>query len=296
MAIYTTYDQVGQAEDVSDIISNISPTKTPFQTLIGSDKCSARMFEWQEDALDAVADNAKVEGFEASDVVLTATTMRSNYTQILSDTIKIAATSDAVKTYGRKRETAYQLSKKGAELKRDLEHTLVGLDQAAAVGDAASVPRRMASAYPQIDASVTDDNAAVPRALDEATLLAVNQLLYNEGAEASIFMIKPADALIVADFAKAAGRERDFGGDKKVVNVVDLYVSPFGEQRVVLNRFIKATEALLIDPDMWQLVTLRPWKREVLAKTGDSVKHMLVGEFSLKHNNFKGTGRITDLN
>jgi len=25
MAIYTTYDQVGKAEDVSDIISNISP-------------------------------------------------------------------------------------------------------------------------------------------------------------------------------------------------------------------------------------------------------------------------------
>jgi hypothetical protein len=35
---YQTYDQVGIAEDISDIISNISPTKTPFSTAIGNEK------------------------------------------------------------------------------------------------------------------------------------------------------------------------------------------------------------------------------------------------------------------
>jgi hypothetical protein len=29
MALYTTYDTVGIKEDVSDVISNLSPTKTP---------------------------------------------------------------------------------------------------------------------------------------------------------------------------------------------------------------------------------------------------------------------------
>ena len=79
------------------------------------------------------------------------------------------------------------------------------------------------------------------------------------------------------------------------MNVVDLYVSPFGEQKVILNRFLKATEALLFDPAMWSLVTLRPWTRELLAKTGDNDRHLIVGEFSLKHKNYKGTGRITGL-
>ncbi len=51
MATYTTYDQVGKAEDVSDIISNISPTKTPFQASLKSEKISARSFDWQEDEL-----------------------------------------------------------------------------------------------------------------------------------------------------------------------------------------------------------------------------------------------------
>ena len=44
MAVYTTYDQVGKAEDVSDIITDISPTATPFQSMIKSEKVAARVF------------------------------------------------------------------------------------------------------------------------------------------------------------------------------------------------------------------------------------------------------------
>ena len=103
---YTTYDQVGIAEDISDIITNISPTKTPFQTSIGSEKIDNRLFQWQEDSLRAVADNKALEGFVAADVARTATTLRSNYTQILSDVFRISSTADAVRTYGRAKETA----------------------------------------------------------------------------------------------------------------------------------------------------------------------------------------------
>ena len=49
-------------------------------------------------------------------------------------------------------------------------------------------------------------------------------------------MIKPADAQTVANFAASSGRERDFGTGKTVVNVVDIYVSPYGTYKTVLNR------------------------------------------------------------
>jgi len=52
MATYTSYNQVGKAEDVSDIISDISPTDTPLYSTIRSEKVSARVFEWQEDSLN----------------------------------------------------------------------------------------------------------------------------------------------------------------------------------------------------------------------------------------------------
>ena len=106
MSQFKTYDQVGIKEDVSDVISNISPTTTPFQSLIKTERVNNTVFQWQEDELASVADNAKVEGFTAADVALDPTTMRQNYTQIMSKTINISATADAVSTYGRAKETA----------------------------------------------------------------------------------------------------------------------------------------------------------------------------------------------
>ena len=108
-------------------------------------------------------------------------------------------------------------------------------------------------------------------------------------------MIKPADSLIVAGFAAASGRTRDFETGTKVVNVVDIYVSPFGTQKVVLNRFMKADSALLFDPANWKKAVLRPFTRTLLAKTGDADRHFIVGEFGLKHVNYKASGAITGL-
>lgn len=300
MASFKTYDQVGKKEDISDIISNISPTTTPFQSLLKSEKCSNTVFGWQEDSLTAVADNAQVEGFQASDNSLTPTVLRQNYTQIMSKVVNVTATADAIATYGRAKETAYQLSKKSAELKREVEFHLVGKAQNATVGNGTDTARRFANAFGTdvagaavIDASVTVDTAG---ALTEQDILDVNQKLYEAGSDASYIMVKPADSLIIANFDKAAGRNRTINdGSKSVVNAVDLYVSPFGEQKVIINRFIKATEALVFKPEMWKIVNLRPFTRELLAKTGDSDRHMIVGELSLKHMNYKGTGRITGL-
>lgn len=293
MATYQTYQQIGLAEDVSDVISNISPTKTPFQSSIGSEKTSAKLFEWMEDSLRAVQVNAQVEGFTASDATLTPTVMRSNVTQILEKTIKVSATADAVKSYGRAKETAYQLAKAGEEVKRDLEHAFVGLDQAAVTGDSTTA-RKMASALAQIDAGVAND--AGTAALTEAMVLTLHQELYDNGSDPSMFMIKPADSLITAGFAAVAdSRSRDIRNEKKVVNAVDIYVSPFGELRIVINRFINSGFALMFDPTMWSKVVLRPWTRTMLAKTGDNEMHMLVGEYSLKHKNFKASGTIENL-
>ena len=49
---YTSYDVVGAKEDVSSLITMISPTDTPFTSMIKSEKVNARVFEWQEDSLN----------------------------------------------------------------------------------------------------------------------------------------------------------------------------------------------------------------------------------------------------
>jgi hypothetical protein len=51
MATFTTYNSVGMKEDVSDVISNITPTDTPMYTMIKSQKVQARIYEYMEDTL-----------------------------------------------------------------------------------------------------------------------------------------------------------------------------------------------------------------------------------------------------
>mgnify|MGYP001974068060 CR=1 FL=1 len=79
----------------------------------------------------APAANAQAEGsdFSASAVASTSTARVGNYSQILTKHIQVSKTLDSVSKAGRNSEFAYQMKKKGTELKRDLEHALVGARQ-----------------------------------------------------------------------------------------------------------------------------------------------------------------------
>ena len=101
--------------------------------------------------------------------------------------------------------------------------------------------------------------------------------------------------LRIAAFAAATGRSRDVGDGKKIVNVVNILETPFGTQRVVMNRWLKADNALLTDPDNWRRLVLRNWFRRTLAKTGDATRVQIIGEFSLKHSNFLASVLLTNL-
>ncbi len=308
MALYTSFDVVGLKEDVSDVISNISPTKTPFQSSLGSEKVTQKTFSWQEDTLRSETTNAQLDGFTADDVTITPTTSRSNTCQILAETVKIAGSLDASDSYGRAKESAYQVAKSMAQVKRDLEYAMVGSAQAQVTGSNVTA-RKMASFQAQLHNGGTGSLDADDFVLytggtstqpTEANVLSLLSHIFTYGADPKVIMVTPTNAQVVADFAKAAGRYRTLtsessGRDQRaIVNVVDLYVSPYGEQRIMLNRFLKAKNTLVYDPDMWKKMNFRPWFRETLAKTGDNTTIMIAGEFSLKHKNKQASGAIVE--
>jgi hypothetical protein len=293
---YQFYQQVGVKENISDVISNLSPRKTPMQSALGNEKVTQPLFQWQEDSLRAVAVNAKIDGDDASYVAVVPTVMRSNYTQIFAEAIVVSDRADVISTYGRKREFAYQMAKSAAQVKRDREHALVGTAGVKAAG-AAGTASTMAGFQQQLDATTVQYMGAAT-ALSEAKLVTALQTAFTNGAEPTRIHVTPSNSVVLAAFASAAGRYRTITGpnDKTttLVNVVNLYVSPFGEQKVEINRFQRASNTLIFDPDMWTNVTLRPWERKDLAKTGDSTKAMILGEFSLKHKNFFASAAVID--
>jgi galactitol-specific phosphotransferase system IIB component len=122
---FDTYDSIGEREDLSDVIYNISPTDTPFLSSASKTKATAVLHEWQTDSLAAAsAANAVIEGDEATADAITSTTRLSNSSQIMDKVVTITGTQEAVDKAGRASEIAYQIAKAAKELKRDLESSL----------------------------------------------------------------------------------------------------------------------------------------------------------------------------
>ena len=170
---------------------------------------------------------------------------------------------------------------------------MVGVSQAAVVGSA-SAARKMASADQMITTTL-DAGSNSTDALTEAKLLTLHQTCYEAGSDPSILMVKPADAGIISGFTTASSRTRDFGQSKTLTAAVEVLVTSFGTLRVLINRNQLGSLAYLIDPSMWKQCQLRPFTRTLLAKTGDSDHHFVVGETSLKHSSFASCGKITGL-
>jgi hypothetical protein len=301
MATYQTFQQVGLKENISDIITNLTPTKTPFQSNIGTEKVHNVLFQWQEDSLRSSAQNAQVEGADPTYITATPTVMRNNVTQILNEAVVVSDTADTVTVYGRAKEMAYQMQKSASQVKRDLELSLVGNAQVLVAGNSTTA-RKFNSAQQQVataNITYTGGSIASPVKITEAFLLTNLQACFTSGAEPSRIMVTPSNSVVVAGFASAAGRYRTIPGEKVgdtsgIVNVVNFYVSPFGEQKVEINRFIMAFNTLVYDPKQWSKMILRPWTREALAKTGDATKQMIISEQSLKHKNYAASGFLVE--
>ena len=137
MPTYQTFQQVGIKENISDIIVNLTPTKTPFQSNIGTEKVHNVLFQWQEDSLRSANSNAQVEGADPTFITATPTVMRNNVTQILNEAVVVSDTAETVTVYGRAKEMAYQMQKSASQVKRDLELSLIGSAQTLVTGNVA---------------------------------------------------------------------------------------------------------------------------------------------------------------
>ena len=288
-----TFDQVGKREDVEDIIYDISPTDTPMLTSIGTSTAGATLHQWLQDSLAPVATNANVEGADAGTASTVTQTTKTANTQIFDKVVQFSGTAEAVGTYGRTSDLAYAIAKAGKEIKRDIEHSFVGAGQAGTAGNS-STARQLTSAANQISAATTN-TAGSNRALTEALVLDVAQKVYEKGGDATQMQVTPSHSVVVAGFATASGRQRDFGSSTTVVNAVDILVTPFGTLNVVPNRLLNANTSLILDTEYWSRAVLRPMQTVVLAKTGDSDKRQMLTELTLVCEHDEASGKIDAL-
>ncbi len=297
---FTTFDAKGIREDLSNVITNIAPEETPFMSNIGRESISNSLYEWQTDTLAAAAANKQLEGDDVTSFdAVTATVRLQNYAQISRKTIVLSATEEVVNKAGRRSELAYQIAKRGSELKRDQEFTM--LNGAVAAAGNTTTARGTASLQAFIKTNYDmQTNGANPsyttlpnsartdgnvRTFTETILKNVIQQVWTAGGTPKILMTGPVNKQRVSGFSGIASSRFNIDGGARpatIIGAADIYVSDFGNVQVVPNRFQRERDAFVIDPDYAKLMTLRPYQQVELAKTGDAEKRMLIVEWGHK--------------
>ena len=307
---FTTYDAVGIREDLANTISNISPEETPFMSNVGSENVSNTFFEWQTDSIASTSTTPVINGDDVSSFDATsATTRLGNYTHIRRRTYVIADNLAAVDEAGRADEVAYQVAKRGKELKRDIETVLLD-NNARVAGNSSTAPETAGlGAWIATNDSVGTSGAAptgdgtdarpdgTQRDFTEAMLKDVMQQTWTSGGNPSILMVGAFNKQAVSAFAGIAAQRYMAPSDSPttIVGAADVYMSDFGTLTVVPNRFQRARDAWVLDPEYASVCYLRPIQKVDLAKTGDAEKGMLIGEFGLKVMNEAAHGIVADL-
>mgnify|MGYP003980074197 CR=1 FL=1 len=310
-------DIAGVREDLSDAIYNISPTETPFMSNIGRTKATNIHHEWQTDTLAAVTANNKAQGTDYSQGNVSfdaaAKTVRvGNYTQISAKTAIVSGTAESLIGAGRKSELAYQLATKGKELKRDMENALCGLGIGYLIPTSGTGGQlrglenwistnaghaTTGTTGATVTTPTTDVTDGTQRNITEDLVRAQIQSAWSAGGDPDCMLVGPVNKQnISSQFAGIATLYRDVNsGQATVVGATDMYVSDFGELKIVPSRFSRDRTVSILQKDMWAVAYLRPFKMEKLARTGDAEKRLMLVEYTLEARNEAASAKVADL-
>ena len=309
----------GNRETLSDVVSRITPEDTPIYSLIEKESFKGTHPEWETDALAAPAANIQLEGDEYTFGATTTPTRLGNYTQIMRKEGIISGTQDANDNAGNVEQVKYQKLKKGVELRKDVEFSIVDTNAsvAGATRESGSLSTWITSNASRgagganggyntgtgLTAAPTD---GTQRAFTKTLLDTVMRAGYTNGANFKHLVVSPYVKSVFVTFMSdtnvAAFRyAASSGKDNSIVANADVYEGPFGKVMVHPNRVMAgsatlARNAFLIDPEFLKF----GWFRKIaedkeVAKTGDAKKFVILGEGALKPTNEAGLGVVSDI-
>ena len=310
---FDSYDAVGIREDLSDVITNISPEETPFHTKSAKSRARNTLHEWQTDSLRASAANAHIEGDATAAEARSATTRLGNYTQIFKNAVVVPDTDEGLDKAGRAREIAYQTLKIAKEQKLDIEKAL--FDNNARAAGSSTAARELAGAPAWITTNTdfvtggTTDGAdptgdGTDTRTDETTTLiafsqdrfdGVMQSIWENGGNPdtvylSAFQMNKALAFTGNNNQRSAVQ----AGDETVVKSLAVYVTPWGTVQFMPSRENRSRDVFVLQDNMWECAVLRGTKNVALAKNGDNTTRQVTTELALCSKNEKASGAIYD--
>jgi hypothetical protein len=307
---FTTYQAVGNREDLSNAIYNIDPFDTPVMSAIRRRNVKNRIFDWQTENLPIVnPNNAQVEGFVLANAPAQPTIRQNNVTQISERDATVSGTQEEADAAGKGSEMAHQMALASKVLKSDME-TILCSRQARNDGNDTGPTARTTEAFSHWVARARDKlgnplaaiapgtvttgvpvNAGdafpapgTPVAITEAMLGDAMQQAYTNGASPSLWIVPPGPKRTISTFV-GRSTTQVLVGKTEVVSTIDVIATDFGRIKVAPSRWVPVDVGLLIDPDYAAVAFFRAFRQYLMARTGDAETRMIVVEWGLEMRN-----------
>jgi uncharacterized protein DUF5309 len=306
--VYSVGTAGGNREDLEDMIWDLFVEETYCLSNFDRVQADGVNHEWMLDALAAASVNAQLEGNQEAYTTLANPTRVGNPCQISDKLFLVSRTQEKVAKAGRTSEIQRNAMKKMRELKNDIEFSIVRNN--GAVAASASITTRMSAgmeswivtnvtyasagtgqSHPAFSGGIqTSSTSGVSLgALTETIFTSALELAWGQGGTTSIILTNARQKSVINGFGAgvqktidlASGSTAQFG----VVGALDMYVSSFGNHRIVLHRHVRNTCVMAIDPSYWAVAFLDAPFVEPYAKTADGEKRHMAAEWTLVSRN-----------
>lgn len=212
-------------------------------------------------------------------------TTNFNYTQIGQEQVSATRTARKRDIYGGGDPYDHEVEKKFKELAIRFERSLL-FGQRSISGD--SQKRFMGGILYYLSTNTASGTAANAKTV----LNDIIRKCYEQGGTPSTAIVSPAVKAAISANVDASLR-RSTVDEKQGGSVIESFMSDFGDLTFIVDRFMPKTKGLVLQSEYLSRVNFDPYFHELLAKTGDSDKGEIVGEFTLRLKNEKAHGVFT---
>jgi hypothetical protein len=302
-------------EDVMDQIWDISSIPLPFTDLVGSGSVKNPYFSWTTDELpDPVLGGWVVDGADSDKNDSRLGLRVGNHCGILTRELQVSERAQSVDAIGKGNELSYQVQMRQKDLRRAVEANALGIqgsqqDDGNATpgipaGFACMIPKVTGDTGTQGVFSAGNWTAAVPpakRALTEKLVRDGLQDAWQDGGNPTILMSVPGVIRKLSEYmftsssriATLTRETKDVGKGEAAVAVgsVNVFITDFGQTATFLPNRLQIAEntatddsatVFLLDPDYSEIVYLKRYRTEPLAKTGLSDKRSIAVDWSTR--------------
>ena len=242
-----------------------------------------------DDTVVYIVGMARLEGDDADYGPIVDISAPYNYTSIFQKAIKVSGTLQAISQHGIDDEFMYQANKAVPHLLRLVERMAFYGER---VQGSASAPRSAGN----LGIYITDNTVAAGGAIAKSHVDSLMEDIIMEGGYPDLLVMNPRVAndlrslLDSSSFVRVSQDENKLGMD-----AIERVMTQYGELELVMDRWCPTDTAYVLQSNKVGFYTLRPFESYALARSGDSLKGEVVGEFSLLVANDKAHGKITGI-